>query len=47
MEKLVLALQAQLAEAKEREEWLRSRIEAAEQKLLAGPETKRRRWWPW
>ncbi len=47
MEKLVLALQAQLAEAKEREEWLRSRIEAAEQKLLAGPESKRRRWWPW
>ncbi len=45
-EKLIVALQAQLAEAKEREEWLRSRIEAQEQKLLTGPGAKRR-WWPW
>ncbi|WP_312283950.1 hypothetical protein [Candidatus Igneacidithiobacillus taiwanensis] len=33
--------------AREEIAWLRARIESAEQKLLAGPETKRRWWWPW
>ncbi len=33
--------------AREEISWLRARIESAEQKLLTGPETKRRWWWPW
>ncbi len=44
---LVRVYEQQLAEAKEREAWLRSKLDAIEQKLLAGPETKRRWWWPW
>ncbi len=41
------ACQEALRLAREEIAWLRSRVEAAEQKLLAGPETKRRWWWPW
>ncbi len=33
--------------AREEIAWLRARIESAEKKLLTGPETKRRWWWPW
>ncbi len=44
---LVRVYEQQLAEAKERETWLRSKLDAMEQKLLTGPETKRRWWWPW
>ena len=44
---LVRVYEQQLAEAKEREAWLRARLDAVEQKLLSGPETKRRWWWPW
>ncbi len=33
--------------AREEIAWLRARIESAEQKLLTGPDTKRRWWWPW
>lgn len=34
-------------EALARERWLRERLDTLEQKLLAGPDTKRRWWWPW
>ncbi len=34
-------------EAIAREKWLREKLDAMEQKLLTGPETKRRWWWPW
>ncbi|MBN6742893.1 hypothetical protein JKG47_20835 [Acidithiobacillus sp. MC6.1] len=44
---LVKVYEQQIAEAKEREEWLRSKLDAMEQKLLTGPDTKRRWWWPW
>ncbi|WP_312283754.1 hypothetical protein [Candidatus Igneacidithiobacillus taiwanensis] len=37
----------ELDRALEREVWLKARIEASEQKLLASQETKRRWWWPW
>ncbi len=37
----------ELDRALEREVWLKARVEASEQKLLAGPETKRRWWRPW
>ncbi len=37
----------ELDRALEREAWLQARIESAEQKLLTGPDTKRRWWWPW
>ncbi len=43
----IAALRAQLEEAKEREAWLRSKLDAMEQKLLTSPDTKRRWWWPW
>lgn len=44
---LVVLYEQQLAEAKDREAWLRERLDTFEQKLLAGPDTKRRWWWPW
>ncbi|MBU2788074.1 helix-turn-helix domain-containing protein [Acidithiobacillus sp. VAN18-1] len=37
----------ELERALEREAWLQARIEASEQKLLTGPDTRRRWWWPW
>ncbi|MCE5388816.1 MAG: hypothetical protein K0041_09605 [Acidithiobacillus sp.] len=43
----IAALRTQLEEAKDRESWLRSKLDALEQKLLTGPETKRRWWWLW
>ena len=37
----------ELHESKEEIAWLRQRVEAAEQRQLAGPTTARRWWWPW
>ncbi len=37
----------ELEDAREEISWLRARVEAAEQRQLAGPETKRKWWWPW
>ncbi|MBN6742382.1 hypothetical protein JKG47_18050 [Acidithiobacillus sp. MC6.1] len=39
--------EAELDRALEQIAWLQKRLEASEQKLLTGPDTKRRWWWPW
>jgi transposase-like protein len=44
---LVALYEQQLAEAKVREDWLRAKLDAMEQRQLTGPDTKRRWWWPW
>lgn len=37
----------ELHDSKEEIAWLRQRIEATEQRHLAGPTTTRKWWWPW
>ncbi|MBU2753433.1 hypothetical protein HFU84_01755 [Acidithiobacillus sp. CV18-2] len=44
---LLASKEDELRRSLEREAWLQARIEASEQKLLTGPETKHRWWWPW
>jgi len=44
---LVEVYERQLREAAEREEWLRQKIDQLQPPALAGPETKRKWWWPW
>ncbi len=47
LEALLQAKTEELGRAIEEIGWLRKKVDAMEQKLLAGPETKRRWWWPW
>ncbi|MBU2788733.1 hypothetical protein HFQ13_11075 [Acidithiobacillus sp. VAN18-1] len=44
---LLASKEDELRRSLEREAWLQARIEASEQRLLTGPDTKRRWWWPW
>ncbi|WP_312283669.1 hypothetical protein [Candidatus Igneacidithiobacillus taiwanensis] len=44
---LFKAKQEELDRALAEIEWLRKKVDSMEQRLLAGPETKRRWWWPW
>ncbi len=44
---MLAAKEEELRLAREEIAWLRARIESAEQKLLTGPNTRRRWWWPW
>ena len=46
-EALLQAKQEELARALVEIDWLRKKVDAMEQRLLAGPDTKRRWWWPW
>ncbi len=39
--------QGELGRALAEIDWLRKKVDAMEQKLLTGPDTKRRWWWPW
>lgn len=47
LETLLEQQKQELRHARDEISWLRQRIEATEQKQLAGPETRRRWWWPW
>jgi len=47
LEIAIKAKDAELGRALAEIEWLRRKIDAMEQRTLAGPETKRRWWWPW
>ena len=47
LQALVQAYESQLAEAKEREDWFRKKIDELQPRALAGPETRRKWWWPW
>lgn len=47
LQALVQAYESQLAEAKEREDWFKRKIDQLQPQALAGPETKRKWWWPW
>jgi len=47
LQALVQLYVSQLAEAKEREDWLKRKIDQLQPQALAGPETKRKWWWPW
>jgi hypothetical protein len=44
---LVEVYERQLQEDKEREDWLRRKIDQLQPPAIAGPETRRRWWWPW
>jgi hypothetical protein len=44
---LVEVYERQLQEGKEREDWLRRKIDQLRPPAIAGPETKRRWWWSW
>jgi hypothetical protein len=44
---LVEVCERQLQEGKEREDWLRRKIDQLQPPAIAGPETRRRWWWPW
>ncbi|MBU2764701.1 hypothetical protein A4U49_05260 [Acidithiobacillus ferrivorans] len=47
LQALVQLYESQLAEAKEREDWFKRKIDQLQPQALAGPETKRKWWWPW
>jgi chromosome segregation ATPase len=47
LQALVQLYESQLAEAKEREEWFKRKIDQLQPQALSGPETKRKWWWPW
>ena len=47
LEALLEQQKQELRQAREEIAWLRQRVEAAEQKQLAGPGTTKRWWWPW
>ncbi|MBN6742750.1 hypothetical protein JKG47_20035 [Acidithiobacillus sp. MC6.1] len=47
LEGLLLAKQEELGRALVEIDWLRKKVDAMEQRLLTGPDTKRRWWWPW
>jgi DNA-binding transcriptional MerR regulator len=47
LQALVQLYESQLAEAKEREDWLKRKVDQLQPQALAGPETKRKWWWPW
>lgn len=44
---LLQARQEELGRALAEIDWLRKKMDAMEQKLLTGPDTKRRWWWRW
>lgn len=44
---LLQARQEELGRALAEIDWLRKKMDVMEQKLLTGPDTKRRWWWPW
>ncbi len=47
LEDLLRAKNEELGRALAEIDWLRKKVDAMEQKLLTGPDTKRRWWWPW
>ncbi len=47
LRELIAVREEELARALEEIRWLRGKVDALEQKQLAGPGIKRRWWWPW
>jgi hypothetical protein len=47
LEDLLEAKETELERALAEIDWLRKKVDSMEQRFLAGPETKRRWWWPW
>lgn len=47
LEAVLEAKDAALERAISEVDWLRKKVDAMELRLLPGPETKRRWWWPW
>ncbi len=47
LEDLLEAKETELERALAEIDWLRKKVDSMEQRLLTGPDTKRRWWWPW